>query len=271
MAENDEDRGATTTTSPVDHKEWTGPVAAGVQIGGEYSEDNPDHIPNPTDVYRQYKTSGTGAHEDVSEVSPIFDADRQTLAVEAARALDPDDTGVPRNRVILPDDKEDNAAAVERIQRLADKAVEEPVVVGGPGKAEQKGALSGPRGEAVAIQEETDNPHRAVAANTSRARHDTSSTNYPTPDSSQSASTPSTEGESSKGTPAEAHAEAVQAAQQSSSQGAGHGSSGGGRGQKSAEAKERKEAAERKEAEEKAEAERKAAEAKPQQPGGSTS
>lgn len=229
MAENDEDRGATTTTSPVDHKEWTGPVAAGVQIGGEYSEDNPDHIPNPTDQYRQYKTSGTGAHEDISEVSPIFDADRQTLAVEAARALDPDDPGVPRNRVILPDDKEDNEAAVRRVQAAADKAVANPVIVGGPGKAEQKGALSGPRGEAVAIQEETDNPHRAVAANTARAKHDTSSTNYPTADASKSASTPSTEGDSSKGTPAEAHAEAQKHAQQHSG--------GGGAAKKTAAAK----------------------------------
>jgi len=217
MAENDEDRGATTTTqSPVDHEGWTGPVAAGVQIGGEYSEGNDAHVPNPTDMYRQYKTSGTGAHEDVSAVSPIFDADRQTLAVEAARALDPDDPGVPRSRVILPDEKGNNEQAIKDIQRRAEAAVENPVVIGGPSKAEANAAVSGPRGEQIAIREEVENPSRAVAANTTRSRHDTSTTTYPTADTSKSVTTPSNEGESGEGTPQEQHEAATKAAQQES-------------------------------------------------------
>lgn len=156
--------------SAVDHREWTAPVAAGVKVGGEYVE-NPDHIPNATDQFKQYKTSGTGAHEKIEEVSPIFDADRQVTAVEAARALDPDDPGVPRSRVILPDDKEDNDAAIDRLKAAAKRAVKQPVVVGGPSKAEVQAAESGPRGESIAAAEETGS-HRAVATNSTRARHD---------------------------------------------------------------------------------------------------
>lgn len=162
------------STTAVDHGEWSGPVAAGVQIGGTYVE-NPDFVPHATDVFKQYKTSGTGAHEQIEEVSPIFAADKQTLAVEAARALDPEDKGIPRTRVILPDDTDDNEAAIERVQAAAQRAKDNPVVVGGPSPAEQQAALSGPRGEFAASSAEV-HKHSAVASPRRRTQHDTGAT-----------------------------------------------------------------------------------------------
>lgn len=162
-------------TATVDHKEWTGPVAAGVKIGGTYVESE-DHIPRATDQYKQYKTSGTGAHEQIEEISPIFAADKQVLAVEAARALDPEDKGIPRERVILPDDKEDNDAAIKRVNAAAKRAQKDPVVVGGPSAAEKDAALSGPRGEFVASAAEV-HKHSAVASpRRATTKHDSGAT-----------------------------------------------------------------------------------------------
>ena len=53
--------------------------------------ENPNHVPNPTDMYGTLETSGTGgaAQGRIEEVTPIFDvakaADLDTSEIEAVR------------------------------------------------------------------------------------------------------------------------------------------------------------------------------------------
>jgi hypothetical protein len=67
----------------------------------------------------------------VSAVSPVFDIHRRNSAVQAARALDPNDPGVERRSVILPGDKTDKQARQE-IYDAADYAIANPLIIGGP-------------------------------------------------------------------------------------------------------------------------------------------
>ncbi len=99
---------------------------ADVNVGvgpGPYSESE-DYTPNPTDVMGTVDTTGTAGAADnrIEEVSPIFlVADRKT-AVNAARAIDPNDPGVSESIVVLPDQTPDVKEIKERLRTKARKA-----------------------------------------------------------------------------------------------------------------------------------------------------
>ncbi len=120
--------------------------------------ENPDHVPNPTDLYGTLDTSGTAgaAHGRIEEISPLFEKARQDDLATAARALDPDDDGVPASLVVLPEGQKlsvvDPEAEAERLKQVAAKSAENPVDLTSsrvtPPVAEA--AESGPEAEAVA-------------------------------------------------------------------------------------------------------------------------
>lgn len=132
---------------------------AGVTVGGAYVE-NPDFVPNPSDMYGTFNTHGVGAHHDPATVSPIFEVDRNLTAREVLNALDPD-SPVSSDRVLLPEAKAvvaaDDEGAKETLKALAEKRLEKEVVIGGPSEAEKEAALSGDEGTKAAEAQEAEN------------------------------------------------------------------------------------------------------------------
>lgn len=112
---------------------------------GPYVEDD-RHIPNPTDQFGTYDTSGTAgaAHSDLTRVSPVFDVAKAQDLVTAARALDPDDDEVPEHLVVKPPvtlmDQVDHDAIRERVTSAAEAAIQNPIVVGGQTPAQEEAA-----------------------------------------------------------------------------------------------------------------------------------
>jgi hypothetical protein len=127
-----------------------------ITVGGGYVE-NEDHIPNPTDMVAQFNTSGTGAHGRIEEVAPVFQVDKVKTAQEIQAALDPKNTAVSSDRVLLPSTETDNDAAKKDLKARADATVKAGVVVGGPTPAEEEAALDGEEGEAAAVEQERGN------------------------------------------------------------------------------------------------------------------
>lgn len=143
-------------------------------VGGPYVED-PDFVPNPTDLHGTFNTSGVGAHHDPSTVSPIFEVDRQATAAQIAAALDDDDDSVSSDTVLFPshqqfaaaDPEADKEALLNRAQARLDNG---PVVIGEPGPAEKEAAESGDEGAAAADRQEAKNSSSTSA---STGSHDT--------------------------------------------------------------------------------------------------
>ena len=119
-----------------------------VKIGGAYSEDNEDFVPDPTHQYGTVDTSGTAGVADsrIEEVTSIFEVAKAQDAVVAARALDPDDPDVSESMVVLPQGVTivhgDPDAAKERVTKAADDAMANPIEVGGPSLAQRQAAES---------------------------------------------------------------------------------------------------------------------------------
>jgi hypothetical protein len=112
-----------------------------VEYGG-YRE-NEDYRPNPHFQYGTLDTSDTAgaAHQNIREVSPVFDVGRAQALALAARALDPNDTEVDSSLVTLP---EENLTADEARKDLAAKLDDlktNKIVVGGM-TAEQRAAAT---------------------------------------------------------------------------------------------------------------------------------
>ena len=132
---------------------------ANVKVGGAYVE-NPDFVPNPTDMYGTFNTSGTGAHHDPATVSPIFEVDRNLTAQEIVNALDPEHP-TPRDRVVFAEPKPvvsaDNEAEEKSLREKAEARLEQEVVIGGPTPAEQEAAEGGEESSRKAEQQERDN------------------------------------------------------------------------------------------------------------------
>lgn len=107
----------------------------------EYAEDK-DFVNNPTDQFGTLDTSGTAgsAHSRIEEVSPVFAVADQQNALNAARAIDPNDDGVSSSAVVLPDDK--GRSREEALKSVKDRAA----------KAKKDGDLSS--GRVTPAQEE---------------------------------------------------------------------------------------------------------------------
>lgn len=142
-----------------------------IKVGGAYVE-NKDHVPNPTDMVAQFNTSGTGAHGRIEEVAPIFQVDKVKAAQEVQAALDPKNTSVPADRVLLPSPVDDNEAAKKDLLDRAKATVKEGVVIGGPTPAEQEAELDGDEGTDAATEQERGNAasnstgHRSAGVHT---------------------------------------------------------------------------------------------------------
>lgn len=67
----------------------------------------------------------------VAAVSPAFAIHQRNAAVQAARALDPNDPGVSRRSVVLPQDHRAAQEAQRAIIEGANYAVDHPLVLGG--------------------------------------------------------------------------------------------------------------------------------------------
>lgn len=112
---------------------------APAKFGGAYKE-NEHHRPDPTHMYDQYNTSGTGAHDDLSDITPVFDHARHRAQIQAGRALDPRDKEVPETSLIFQDGSFDREAAERRVKEAAAEAKKNPPPSGNPGPAERKAA-----------------------------------------------------------------------------------------------------------------------------------
>lgn len=84
-----------------------------------------DYVPNPFFQSGQVDTTDTAgtANNSIREVSPIFDVARAQNLRNAARALDPNDDGVPAELVVLPQ----GTVTVQGTTKTADEGREEIV------------------------------------------------------------------------------------------------------------------------------------------------
>jgi hypothetical protein len=136
-----------------------------VEYGGYREEDSENFTPNPHFQYGTLDTSDTAgaAHQNIKEVSPVFEVGRAQALQLAARALDPEDKDVSESLVVLP---EESLTADEAKRNLADRVQaykDEPIVVGGM-TAEQRAAATdadgnvaeAPKGEDAAEKKTSD-------------------------------------------------------------------------------------------------------------------
>lgn len=136
-----------------------------IVVGGAYKESD-DHVPNPTDMVKQFNTEGVGAHGKIEEVAPVFEVDKVKTAEEILAAADPDNDAVPASRLLLPNLTEDNTEARDEAVALAEARVAKGVVVGGPTPYEREAALEGDEGVEAAVSLDREN----AAANSTGQR-----------------------------------------------------------------------------------------------------
>lgn len=133
-----------------------------VTVGGNYVEDE-DFVPSPTDMQKQYNTSGLGASGRIEETSAVYAVDKARTAEQILAALDPDDNSVSADKVLLPGDL-DRDEAHDHISEVAQARVDKGVVIGGPTPAQEQAEeegdhLEGLRAEGTA----SDAPQRQAA------------------------------------------------------------------------------------------------------------
>lgn len=145
-------------------------ATAPVKFGGAYKESD-THVPDPTAMYDQFNTSGTGAHGVIEDVSPVFEIAKNNAAVQAANAIDPDHPE-PASSLIYPDAQNlrvvDHDEIHEKVRARAEEAKSAPVVVGGPTLSERAAEKEGDDA-AAAAQTETGN-QGAGGSNVGQAR-----------------------------------------------------------------------------------------------------
>jgi hypothetical protein len=110
-------------------------TTSGITTGGGYVE-NPDFVPDPGDLIGQFNTSGTGAHQNLDAHTNAFAIDRQAVAEQVVRALDPKDFSVNSSAVILPEKDLSRQEAKDEILAKAEEIASTPLVLGEPGPAE---------------------------------------------------------------------------------------------------------------------------------------
>lgn len=136
-----------------------------VDYGGYREEDSENWTPNPHFQYGTLDTSDTAgaAHQNIKEVSPVFDVGRAQALSLAARALDPEDKDVDSRLVVLPEEsltaEEAKKNLAENIQALKD----EKIVVGGP-TAEQRAAATDADGNVAEAPEGDDATEKKTSA-----------------------------------------------------------------------------------------------------------
>jgi hypothetical protein len=108
------------------------PVYRNAVIAKPVAESGPNYQLHPDWQSGNVVTSGIA--DEVQNlgttISPCFAMHQANAAVQAARALDPNDNGVDRRSVILPGGKSDEQA-IREIYEAADYAVQHPIILGG--------------------------------------------------------------------------------------------------------------------------------------------
>lgn len=121
--------------------------------------ENKDFTPEPTDIRAQFNTSGLGASDRIEETAAVYEQDKVGVAQQITAALDPKDTSVGADKVLLPDTSVTNEAATKDLQDRA-KAVlkeEETRVAQHPSPAQQEAAEKGDSGSTAAAKQEQSN------------------------------------------------------------------------------------------------------------------
>lgn len=124
--------------------------------GTRYSERD-DFVPDATHQFGTLDTSGTGggAHQEMREITPVFDVADVEAAKVAAKALDPNDP-TPESLVVLPQGSPmtvvDEQAIRDRISAKAESAG--PVQILGPTPAQEEAAVSGTEGAEIAEEQQ---------------------------------------------------------------------------------------------------------------------
>lgn len=125
----------------------------------ERYKESDTHIPRPTDQVAFLNTTGIGgSHQRLEEIAPVFEQDKVAVAREIVAALDPDDTSVSSDRVMLPEAnvvvREDDAA--ESLKARAEAKIEAGATIE-PTPAQVEAAKEGGEGQEAAVRDEQRN------------------------------------------------------------------------------------------------------------------
>lgn len=136
-----------------------------VEFGGYREEDSEDWAPNPHFQYGTLDTSDTAgaAHQNIREVSPVFDQGRALALALAARALDPNDTEVSESLVVLPEEPLTNDEAKRQLADRVEALKKDKIVLGGP-TAEQKAAATDADGNVAEAPKDDDATEKKTSA-----------------------------------------------------------------------------------------------------------
>lgn len=114
---------------PIEYRDYRGATIANVAPGidPEVHRQHADWMSGSVD------TSDTAdlIQNQVAAVSPAFALHQRNAAVQAARALNPNDPGISSRAVVLPQDHREAQQAREAIVEAANYAVDHPLVLGG--------------------------------------------------------------------------------------------------------------------------------------------
>lgn len=109
-----------------------------LEMKNRYEEEGTGR-PNPLYQTGVVDTTGTGG-SDLDDVSPAFQMAEERSAALAKRALDDDDSAVPRATVVLPGDRErDKDEAKQAVEKRAERS-QGKVFANAPGPSEQRAA-----------------------------------------------------------------------------------------------------------------------------------
>lgn len=97
--------------------------------------ENEEYVPDPLHQYGTLDTSDTagGAHQDIREISPTFEAARAQNLRTAVRALDPDDPEVGEDLVVLPQNERTADDGRRAVERSVKALIDNPVKLGAVG------------------------------------------------------------------------------------------------------------------------------------------
>jgi hypothetical protein len=136
-----------------------------VEYGGYREPDSEDWVPNPHFQYGTLDTTDTAgaAHQNVREISPVFDQGRAQALALAARALDPEDTDVPESLVVLPEEPLTNEEAKRQLADRVEALKKDKIVLGGP-TTEQKAAATDADGNVAEAPADDDAADKKTSA-----------------------------------------------------------------------------------------------------------
>lgn len=142
---------------------------------GERYVENPDHVPNPADLYGTLSTQPWGPTR-LQDVSTAVAQDKTAVAEQIKAALDPEDTTVGADKVMFPEGQTqtviDPEAQRKEVLARADAQLEQGVTYPGDDLAADA-ALDGDEGVAAASGAEGNVSDGALADNSNSGENAT--------------------------------------------------------------------------------------------------